>query len=105
MILSYIEILKQFTAILISSPRSQLAGVKVLSGVLRPGGSCLMVVVSHGNLLLSPTTHLQPSNRGLSPGSPSVPGRTPGLAHHHQSDNTDMNTPSDNQNLPPECDL
>ena len=68
-------------------------------------GSCLMVVVSHGNLLLSPTTHLQPSNRGLSPGSPSVPGRTPGLAHHHQSDNTDMNTPSDNQNLLPECDL
>ena len=33
MILSYIEILKQFTAILISSTRPQLAGVKVLSVV------------------------------------------------------------------------
>ena len=48
-------------------------------------GSCLMVVVSHGNLLLSAQPS-QPSNRALSSGSPSVPACLPGLAH--SEDNT-----------------
>ena len=48
-------------------------------------GSCLMVVVSHGNLLLS-AQPCQPSNRALSSGFPSVPACLPGLAH--SEDNT-----------------